>query len=41
MSANRVIRVNALAGMFFEVVGSRPKVARGVPESDPEPREPE
>lgn len=37
----RVTRVNALAGMFFEVVGSRPKVAPGVPESDPETREPE
>ena len=35
----RVTRVNALAGMFFEVVGSKPKVVPETPESDQEIRE--
>jgi len=32
----RVTRVNALAGMFFEVVATKPKAAPGAPEPDPE-----
>jgi len=37
----RVTRVNALAGMFFEVVGTRPKISPEAPESDPETGEPD